>query len=206
MLISVYFFKKGDNMHSLSIDLFTKKEIVNNRTAVAAIGVVAFALLTWIGAYIYIPLGFTPVPITLQTFFVFLSGAILGKKLGPLSQASYLIMGTVGLPIFTAGGFGVLYLLGPTGGYILGFIAASYIIGLMLKGKSSVSAIITAFAFGAFTIYACGTGWLVFGLGIGIKQALFLGVLPFMSGCLLKIIIATIITKSYLNRSREIFD
>ena len=192
-------------MHNLSAVLPNKKEIVNNKTAARIIGVTVFALLTWLGAHVYIPLGFTPVPITLQTFFVFLSGAMLGKKLGAISQISYLSMGVAGLPIFTGGGFGAFYIIGPTGGYILGFIAASYLIGCMLQQNISTGRIIAAFSAGAFTIYACGTGWLILGLGVGIKEALFLGVLPFIPGCILKITFAAIITKSYLKRARAIF-
>jgi biotin transport system substrate-specific component len=192
-------------MHNLSAVLLNKKEIVCNKTAARIIGVTIFALLTWLGAHVYIPLGFTPVPISLQTFFVFLSGAMLGKKLGAISQISYLSMGVAGLPIFTGGGFGAFYIIGPTGGYILGFIAASYLIGCMLKQNTSTIRIITAFSAGAFTIFTFGTGWLIFGLGIGIKEALFLGVLPFIPGCILKISFAAIITKGYLKRARAIF-
>ena len=192
-------------MHNISISLLKEKEIIGNKTAMSVIGVSTFALLTWIGAYVYIPLDFTPVPITLQTLFVFLSGAILGKRLGAISQAAYLGMGVLGMPIFTAGGFGALYVLGPTGGYILGFIVSSWLIGYMIRKNDTIGSIITAFVSGATVIFALGAGWLVFGLGLNIKQAFFLGVLPFIPGCIIKIAIAAIITKNYLKRARQIF-
>jgi len=89
-----------------------------------------FAVLTALGAYIIIPLPFTPVPITMQTFFVYLAAAILGSRLGTLSMVIYLCLGVAGLPVFHGGlaGFGVLG--GPTGGYIFGFILGSYVIGM----------------------------------------------------------------------------
>jgi biotin transport system substrate-specific component len=193
-------------MHNLSIALFTRKEIIKSRAAVSAIGVTVFVLLTLIGAHVYIPLGFTPVPITLQTLFVFLSGAVLGRKLGAISQITYIMLGASGMPFFVAGGFGTLYLLGPTGGYIFGFVAASYIIGRILKEKdSSILVIVAALAAGALAVFISGTFWLVLGLGLDIKQALLLGVIPFIPGCIIKIAIAAVITKSCLKRTRQIF-
>ncbi|MFN2327253.1 MAG: biotin transporter BioY, partial [Gemmatimonadales bacterium] len=78
--------------------------------------VAAFALATAFGAHVAVPL--TPVPVTLQTLFVVLAGAMLGPRLGAASQIAYLGMGIAGLPVFV-GGFGLAYLAGPTGGYLL---------------------------------------------------------------------------------------
>jgi biotin transport system substrate-specific component len=182
-----------------------KKELITSKPVISAMGIITFALLTWIGAYIYIPLGFTPVPLTLQTFFVFLSGAFLGKRLGAASQTAYLALGSLGMPLFSASGFGILHLAGPTGGYIFGFIAASFIIGGMTHIKSGMHEIILAFISGACVIFAFGAGWLVVGFGLTIKQALALGVLPFLPGCVIKIAAAALITKACFKRTREIF-
>ncbi len=182
-----------------------KKELIEHKAIVCLLGVASFTLLTWLGAYIYIPLSNTPVPITMQTLFVLLSGAILGRRLGALSQILYLTLGAAGIPFFTSGSFGMFHLLGPTGGYILGFIAASYIIGRMLEKKDNLISIITAFIAGSIAIFTFGAGWLAFGLGFGIEKALYLGVLPFVPGCIIKIITATIITKSCLKRSKQLF-
>src|SRR6056297_3878217 len=89
-----------------------------------------FAALTSIGAYIYIPLPISPVPITIQNFFVFTAGSVLGKKYGFLSQVIYVLIGTIGLPVFAGGTGGIGILFGPTGGYIFGFLAAGYIAGI----------------------------------------------------------------------------
>lgn len=182
-----------------------RKELIENKIVVSTLGVACFTLLTWLGTYIYIPLKGTPVPITTQTLFVFLSGAILGRKFGTLSQALYLTLGAIGIPFFVSGNFGVLYLLGPTGGYILGFVAASYIIGRILENQEGLISIISAFVIGAVVIFALGFGWLAFGLGFGIKKAIYLGVLPFIPGCIIKIAIAAAIAKSCLKRSKQLF-
>ena len=192
-------------MRTTASAVIARKELIENKVTVSLLGVIGFTLLTWLGAYVYIPLKATPVPITMQTLFVFLSGAILGKKLGALSQTLYLTLGAIGIPFFAAGSFGIFYLFGPTGGYILGFVAASHIIGRMLEKRESLASIITAFITGAIVIFSLGAGWLAFGLGIGIRKALYLGVLPFIPGCIMKIAIAAAITKSCLKRSKQLF-
>lgn len=88
------------------MEAILKREIVVNKTACRIIGVTVFVILTSLGAFVRIPLPFTPVPVTLQTFFVLLSGAVLGGAIGAASQLSYLLLGTAGLPIFTNAGSG----------------------------------------------------------------------------------------------------
>ncbi|MCH7819743.1 MAG: biotin transporter BioY, partial [Candidatus Marinimicrobia bacterium] len=83
-----------------------------------------FALLTALGALIRIPLPFTPIPITLQTFFVLLAGAMLGSKRGTLSQMVYVFAGAAGIPIFAGMSSGLALLAGPTGGFLAGFLLA----------------------------------------------------------------------------------
>src|SRR5687767_6577642 len=90
--------------------------VVQNTTARRVIAVVVFALLTALGAHLAIPVG--PVPITMQTLFVTLAGALLGPYLGATSQIVYLLMGIAGAPVFAMGS-GFAYLFGPTGGYLL---------------------------------------------------------------------------------------
>src|SRR5262249_33431457 len=87
------------------------------RPVVRAFLVLSFALVTWGAARISVPLPMTPVPGTLQTLAVLLAGAVLGRRAGAASQASYLLMGVAGLPVFALPGSGPTYLLGPTGGY-----------------------------------------------------------------------------------------
>ncbi len=95
-----------------------------------------FAALTAVGAFIRIPLPY--IPITLQVFFVFLSGALLGARMGALSQIVYLLLGLVGLPIFAEGG-GLGYIFHPTFGFLLGFILVSYYIGFFLHDDKELN-------------------------------------------------------------------
>ena len=170
-----------------------------------AIGVFCFILLTAIGAYVRIPLAFTPVPITLQTFFVLLSGAVLGRRLGPLSQAGYLLLGALGLPVFSPIGLG---LCGPTGGYLLGFMAASWIVAQVLDKRSQrdIPTLSAAMILGTFLgIYLFGVLGLSLYLHSGLIKAAALGILPFLPGDALKIILAVYIAGRIGPRSREIF-
>src|SRR4029077_8897092 len=89
--------------------------------------VIGFSLLTALAAQVVIPTG--PIPITGQTFAVLLTGALLGSRLGALAMIAYLIEGASGLPFFQQGHFGLLYLMGPTGGYLIVFPAAAFITG-----------------------------------------------------------------------------
>jgi biotin transport system substrate-specific component len=100
------------------------------RTASSAILIVFFALLTAIGAQISIPA--FPVPFTLQTFFVLLSGALLGARRGALSQVVYVISGAAGAPVFAGFKGSILHLLGPTGGYLIAFPVAALLVGYLL--------------------------------------------------------------------------
>nr|WP_269848331.1 biotin transporter BioY [Methanosarcina horonobensis] len=86
-----------------------------------------FAALTAAGAYIQIPIPFSPVPVTLQVFFVLLAGSMLKSKWGSLSMVVYTLLGIAGLPVFAGGSSGLGVLLGPTGGYIFGFILAAFL-------------------------------------------------------------------------------
>src|SRR3972149_5422736 len=96
---------------------------LEQRAVTATIGIAAFVVMTALGAHVRIPLPFTPVPITLQTFFVHLAGATLGPALGPVSQALYILAGTAGMPVFAGGASGLAYLVkGAPTGYLIGFV------------------------------------------------------------------------------------
>ena len=153
--------------------------------------VLSFALMTAIGAYIRVPLPFTPVPITLQTFFVVLSGAFLGKKLGVASQISYIVFGALGIPVFQGYASGILHLAGPTGGYIVGFIVSAFIVGILTEKNRSFSRIFVSMLIGLLTIYFFGILWLVIGFRLSILNALFLGMLPFIPGAIAKLVAAS---------------
>ena len=144
-------------------------------------------------AQIEIPLPFTPVPITGQTFGVLLVGAALGSKRGAASLASYLAMGTVGLPFFAGGAHGLDILLGATGGYLIGFVIAAYIIGLLAERglERSIRTSIIPFLIGTGFIYVCGVAWLAVFLG-NFSKALAAGLFPFLVGDVIKLVAASL--------------
>lgn len=182
------------------------KEIVLSRPISKSIGIAIFVALTTLGAFVRIPLPFTPVPITLQTFFVILAGLILGANCGTLSQAIYLVLGASGLSIFAAGNFGLSYLLGPTGGYILGFVISSFAVGKLSRMKDlDLFRIFLISLFGSLLILLCGAGWLAVILNYSLKQAFYLGIVPFLIGDVLKAGLASVIYLKIHKRAVETF-
>jgi biotin transporter BioY len=149
--------------------------------------VFSFAILTGLCAKLKIEIG--PVPITMQTFSVLLSGALLGAKRGALSQITYLSMGFAGIPWFSRGG-GMAYLLSPTFGYLVGFVFASFFVGFLCeKGfDRKLGRAIFAMFFGNLLIYLPGLFWL--GRFVGPEKVLAVGFFPFVLGDVLKIILA----------------
>ena len=183
-----------------------EKDIIASKSLNAVIGVVFFVLATAFGAYIRIPIPGTPVPITLQTFFVVLSGAVLGRRLGSLSQASYIFLGVIGLPIFQGCGFGTAHVFGPTGGYLAGFVAASYLSGKMLeKQDSSAYRAIISFAAGNAVLYSLGIIWLMAIYRINFINAVTIGLIPFLTAEAVKISAAAFIYRAIAKRSKNIF-
>ncbi len=153
-----------------------------------------FAVLTGVGALIIIPAPF--VPVTLQSLFCLLSGALLGKKMGPTSQGMYILLGLAGMPVFSRGGSGPGVLLGPTGGYIIGFIPASYITGFFTQKKHLIAGLIL----GTLVIYATGLLQLKFITQRSWPEVFLIGAAPFIPGDILKIIAAAGVY-NYLDRA-----
>ncbi len=139
-------------------------------------------------AQIEIPLPFTPVPITGQTFGVLLVGAALGSKRGAASLVSYLALGLFGLPFFAGGAHGLDVLIGATGGYLIGFVIAAYVIGLLAERglERSMRTSVIPFLVGTVIIYVCGVAWLAVFLG-SFSKALAAGLLPFLIGDAIKL-------------------
>ncbi|WP_425446313.1 biotin transporter BioY [Dethiothermospora halolimnae] len=152
-----------------------------------------FTALTAVCAQIFVPLPFTPVSVTLQTLAVFLSGAILGSKKGALSQLVYILLGAIGIPVFSEFSGGLHILAGITGGYIWGFPIAAYIIGKVVeiyKGDSTYVHVVSytcSLLIGIAVIYTLGT--LQFSLlnDMTFMQSLKLAVIPFIPADLFKI-------------------
>ncbi|MFC1805128.1 biotin transporter BioY [Candidatus Omnitrophota bacterium] len=188
-------------MRELAFD----KELITSKAMRRAVGISVFVLLTCFGAFLKIPLPFSPVPITLQTFFVLLSGAFLGG-FGLLSQASYILLGVFGLPIFAGAGSGIFYLFGPTGGYLFGFLLAALLISRLIKYSGNhFLRIFVVFCLGDLVLLSCGVIWLRVLLGYPLKKLLLIGFIPFIPGELLKIFAAAIIYLRLKTRLKEIF-
>ena len=150
------------------------------------------SLLIALAAQVQVLLPFSPVPLTAQTFAVLLLGTLYGSRRGPTTVVTYLTLGAIGLPVFAGGGAGVARLVGPTAGYLVGFVAAAFAIGtLSEKGwdrrpfTAAASMII-----GNAIIYAIGAVWL--SRFISWEAVLGAGVIPFLPGDALKIVLATI--------------
>jgi biotin transport system substrate-specific component len=142
--------------------------------------VVSGSLLVALMAQIRIPLPFSPVPITGQTFAVLLVGATLGSRRAALSMLIYLAEGGLGLPFFAGGAFGLARLLGPTGGYLLGFVPAAFLVGFLAErgmDRRPASAL-PLFVAGLAVIYLCGVIWLTTFVGLG--AAITTGLVPFL--------------------------
>ena len=155
------------------------------------------AALMAIGAYLHIPLG--PVPISLQTFFVLLAGFLLGPKGGLASVLLYLAVGSLGLPVFSGGRAGFAHLLGPTGGYLIGFVLCAGVAGLAKpKDQDRVDAktLWTRSALfgvlGMTALYALGVWRLKYVLDTTWIKAVSVGVVPFLPGAGLKLVLAVL--------------
>lgn len=163
-----------------------------------------FTSLTAVGGFISIPLG--PVPVTLQTLFVVLSGLILGSKLGSLSQITYVILGLIGVPIFSGGTGGLTSVVSPTFGFLIAFIIASYAIGKLTEKNKSLSRIICSVILGSLIIYVIGVPYFYFiftsflGKDINFYAALKYACIPFLPGDIIKATISIILAKQLMPR------
>jgi biotin transporter BioY len=158
--------------------------------------IICGSLLIGLCAKVRILLPFGPVPLTGQTFAVLMIGALLGSCRGCLAVLAYLIEGVTGLPVFAFGG-GATALVGPTGGYLMGFLPAAYVTGLLAeKGwDRRIGTTVLAMVFGNGIIYACGLFRLSCLMGFNVK-VLTAGLYPFIAGDLLKIALAAILLPS----------
>jgi biotin transport system substrate-specific component len=149
-----------------------------------AAGVVCFALLTAAAAKICVWSG--PVPITMQTAAVLLAGLVLGPAAGAGSQALYLAMGVCGLPVFAGGLAGPAYLFGPTGGYLIAFVPAALVAGMIAGSQAwSMTRLVLGVGAGTALIFAGGISWLA-ATGLGLPDALAAGCWPFVPGAVVK--------------------
>jgi biotin transport system substrate-specific component len=150
-----------------------------------------FIGLISLGAWVSIP--FFPVPLTLQTLFVLLAGAVM-KRDAVIPVLLYVVLGALGLPVFHTGVAGLGVLLGPTGGFLIGFIFASLVIGFAYEHES-VTFRFTGLLAGTGIIYLFGVAWLMYSLTTQLIPAVISGVLPFIPGDVIKVYAAYMIAK-----------
>jgi biotin transport system substrate-specific component len=149
--------------------------------------VAGFSLIVALSAQVAIPLPFTPVPVTLQTLAVLMAGCLLGSGRGALAILAYIGEGAAGLPVFSGGRAGIVHLLGPTGGYLLGFLFAAYVAGLLAERGAlrSWAGTLLTLVTANVVLYIPGVLWL--GAYTGLDKAVQFGLLPFLAGDVLKI-------------------
>jgi len=152
--------------------------------------VAMFASLTALGAQVTVPIG--PVPVTLQVLFVLLSGLMLGARLGFLSQALYVFLGLIGLPVFAHLGSGFAVLYGPTGGYLLAFPLASFLAGLFAGRRKALEFLGAIAAISVIYIL----GWARLSLLLGPSKAFYVGVLPFIGIDVAKAVAAVLVANA----------
>lgn len=156
------------------------------------LSIVGGSLFIALMSQITIPLWFTPVPLTMQSFAIFMLAALLGGKKAAFAVMAYLAEGALGLPFYAGAKAGFLVLVGPTGGYLFGFIACAFIAGTLLE-KGWVNHFLTtifALLLGCLSLFAIGCAWL--SLYVGFEKSLTLGVFPFLLGDMLKVSISAL--------------
>ena len=170
--------------------------------------VLLFGALTAVSAQLQIPT--QPVPTTAQVFVVLLAGALLGPRLGFLSQLTYLAFGIAGAPVFAGGKFGILTLLGSTGGYLVAFPLAAYLAGVVaLRVRSQIGLMVGLLLASLVLLFVGGAGLAVWaaatghqqGLGTAISFGLTVGVLPFLPLDILKVIAAALVAWPAVKRT-----
>lgn len=168
--------------------------IDNNNTKLAIYTALFIALIS-VGAFIAIPIG--PVPIVLQNMFVLLTGLILPPAWAAGCLVIYLLMGFAGLPIFAGGTSGIGKVLGPTGGYLIAYLPAAFIVSIISSSstKRSIARDSVAVLIGTIIIYVVGIPWLKCVLGLTWGKTLAVGFYPFIIGVIIKMIAAVLIAK-----------
>jgi biotin transport system substrate-specific component len=184
-----YMMEVAETCHRVMIEAVWLKSGVGREVALILGG----SLLIALSAQLQFVLPFSPVPMTGQTFAVLLLGALYGSKRGPAIVVTYLALGVMGLPVFAGGAFGVARLVGPTAGYLVGFLAAAFVVGFLSERGWDRKPWATAVSMliGNGMIYVAGVLWL--SRFVGWQAVLSIGVLPFLAGDALKIALATIL-------------
>ncbi|MCX7831593.1 MAG: biotin transporter BioY [Actinobacteria bacterium] len=181
--------------------------VVNNRSSSDSLTKIAwvsfFTALLILLSKISIPIPFSPVPFTLQVLGVLIIGLLMKPSYSFLIISIYLLAGSFGLPVFAKGG-GLSYLLGPTGGFLFGFLISAPLIGFLRDRSRTLTGVIVAVFFGIFIIYLLGSLYLMFLTKKGFLAVLKFAVLPFIPFDLIKAFIAVAIYKGYHSRFKNL--
>jgi biotin transport system substrate-specific component len=148
--------------------------------------VLGASFLICLSGKIAIPLWFTPVPIATQNSVILILAALLGSRRGAAATFLFLFQGAMGLPVFSTSATGFAYFFGPTGGYLIGYLIASFVVGYIAERNKTLTQGFLAMAVGNLVIYVCGASYLA--TFVGSAKAFTLGIAPFLLGDLLKII------------------
>lgn len=193
----------GDDVN-MSKNLINKEEGTGKiKTATLAL-IGLMAAITCIMGPLSIPLPFNLVPISLTNLAICFTVYILGMKKGTTSYCIYLLIGLAGLPVFSGFTGGVGKLLGPTGGYLIGFIFLALISGFFIdKWGNNMLLCMTGMVLGEIVMYIFGTVWLAYQAHMNFGAALWAGVIPFIPGDLIKMIMAMLLGPQIRNRLRK---
>tara|TARA_B100000989_G_scaffold56876_1_gene38505 strand:- start:145 stop:732 length:588 start_codon:yes stop_codon:yes gene_type:complete len=183
-----------ESMINFSNNSILVENYLNNQSKLLSsiILIVTGTILLTLSAKITVP--FYPVPMTLQTLLVLFIGLTFGRILAPLTVALYLFQGAIGLPVFANGG-GVVYLLGPTGGYLIGFLIAVIILSHLsnIGWNRNYALTLVSLMVGTITIFSCGLLQLSIVLNKSIADSILLGLTPFIYGEIFKILILLVL-------------
>lgn len=153
-----------------------------------------FAALTAVLGLISVPLPFSPVPISGQSLAIMLAGSILTVRQAAFSMLTFILVGAVGLPIFAGGTGGVGVIVGPRGGYLIGFLAGAIVISILKGSSKNIWRLAVANIVGGIVVvYVIGVLWLSFVTGMDLQKAIVAGALPFIPGDLFKAFIASVL-------------
>ncbi len=179
-------------------------DLVGDETALNVARAALFAALMGAFAYVSFPYPLSPAPVTLQVLGVFLAGLFLGPVWGGASMALYLLAGAVGAPVFAGGGAGVGVLLGPTGGYLLSYTLAAFVVGTIAHGglglrplaEASVARLVVAMGAAVVVIYGIGVPFMWWNLEMTLRTAVITGAVVFVPAEALKMAAAIGIVRS----------
>lgn len=155
-----------------------------------------FAAMTAIFTQLVIPI--QPVPITMGTLAVMMAGAVLGSHYGALSLVIYLLLGAAGLPVFTMAQGGAGILIGPNGGFLVGYVAMAFVVGRCVEAWGrTFRKLVCAMILGCLTVYAFGVAWFMVLTGTGLVPSLLLCMAPFLPGDAVKILLGSFLVHRY---------